>query len=220
MGRYFSADQAKEYYDSVGSKITSQNFYEDLAADDLVAHSSFETAISVFEFGCGIGQLAEKLLRDHLKPSAQYYGVDLSSTMLAFAKERLHAYESKITLLNINGSLKINLPDATFDRFVSTFVLDLLAPDDITLILQEARRLLVPGVGYLCLANLTRAQGLVSQIVMAGWVLLFKISPKIVGGCRPIDIQTYLTNTDWKVEYTNVIVSRGVPAQVLVARRV
>ncbi len=219
MVRYLSTDQAKEFYDRAGSKKTSQNVYEDLAITDLIAHSSFESATHVFEFGCGRGQLAEKLLRSYLKPPTKYFGVDVSPTMLALADTRLRPYKSMVTLLKTNGTLKLDLPDGTFDRFISTFVLDLFSPDDITLILREAHRLLVSGKGYLCLANLTRAKGMLPRIIMSFWTVLFKFSPKIVGGCRPLDIRGYITPPDWQIEYTNVIVSRGVPTQVLVARK-
>ncbi len=128
MGRFLDADQAKEFYDRAGSKMSSQDFYEDRAVDDLIAHSAFESASRVFELGFGRGQLAEKLLRFHLKSSAKYYGVDISSTMLGFARERLHPYDSQVTLSHTDGILKFNFPDSAFDRFITTFVLDILSP--------------------------------------------------------------------------------------------
>ncbi len=219
MVRYFSADQAKLYYDRAGSKKKSADLYEDLAINDLIAHSSFNDASNVFELGCGRGQLAEMLLSSHLKPSAKYFGVDVSTTMIASTEKRLLPYKSMATLLKTDGNLKFDLPDGLFDRFITTFVLDLFSPEDITLVLREAHRLLTPKTGYLCLTNLTNAKGIRPRIVMSFWSVLFKISPKIVGGCRPLDLGDYIIPPDWQIEYSNVIISRGVPTQVLVAQR-
>ena len=55
-----------------------------------------------------------------------------------------------------DGSFRYPFPDAGFDRFVATYVLDLLSDRDLGLALQEARRLLAPQ-GLVCLGPAPRA---------------------------------------------------------------
>ena len=44
-------EQAQAFYNRMGAKQDWQAFYEAIATNDLIAHASFETAQSVFEFG-------------------------------------------------------------------------------------------------------------------------------------------------------------------------
>ena len=55
-------EQAKTFYDRLGSRQDSQAFYEDPAIRDLIAEADFETARSIFEFGCGTGRGQTELL--------------------------------------------------------------------------------------------------------------------------------------------------------------
>ena len=54
--------QAQAFYEWMRAKQDWQAFYEAKAMHDLIAHASFETAQAVFEFGCGTGAFAERLL--------------------------------------------------------------------------------------------------------------------------------------------------------------
>ena len=54
--------QTREFYNQFGAKQDSQSFYERPAIDELIAHSNFSEAHSVFEFGCGTGRFADELL--------------------------------------------------------------------------------------------------------------------------------------------------------------
>ena len=80
--RVLTHEQARAFYDWMGSKQDWQAFYEARATQDLIAHASFETAQAVFEFGCGTGAFAERLLASHLTPEASYVAVDSSTTMI------------------------------------------------------------------------------------------------------------------------------------------
>jgi ubiquinone/menaquinone biosynthesis C-methylase UbiE len=68
---------------------------------------------------------------NHLPTTAQYLGVDSSSTMVELTRKRLARFDSRAEVLQTDGSLTFTLPDESFDRFVSNYVLDLLSPDDI-----------------------------------------------------------------------------------------
>jgi len=107
-------------------------------------------------------------------------------------------------------------PDHSFDRFVSTYVLDLLAPDFIERLLSEAHRVLVPG-GKLCLVSMTFGASPLSRAVCWGWHRLWRLSPGIVGGCHPIELLEYLPSGAWKPNHQTKVTSWGVTSEVLVA---
>lgn len=62
-----SRAQVKLFYDRLGARQDWQAFYEDPAAEELIAHAEFEKAKLVFEFGCGTGRFAERILAHHLR---------------------------------------------------------------------------------------------------------------------------------------------------------
>jgi SAM-dependent methyltransferase len=64
--RTLSHDEARRAYDRIGSLQDSQAFYEDVATSLLLQHGDFPSARSVFEFGCGTGRFAQRLLEEQL----------------------------------------------------------------------------------------------------------------------------------------------------------
>ena len=138
--------------------------------------------------------------------------------MVSLARERLKPWPERARVYQSDGALRIDEPDRTFDRFVSTYVLDLLAPDFIERLLSEAHRLLVPG-GKLCLVSLTFGASRLSRAVCWGWQRLWRFSPVIAGGCRPIELLDYPPSEGWKPDHQTTITSWGVSSEVLVAWR-
>jgi ubiquinone/menaquinone biosynthesis C-methylase UbiE len=213
--RYLSPEAAKRFYDRFGSRQDWQAFFESRAVSELIAHAAFESAHSVFEFGCGTGALAARLLQHQLPGDTRYVGLDISSTMVSLSLERLKPWSGRARVYQTDGSPRIPEPDHAFDRFVSTYVLDLLTPDFIEQILSEAHRLLVPG-GKLCLVSLTFGASHLSRAVCWGWQRLWWLSPAIVGGCRPIELADYLRSESWKPDHQATVTSWGVSSEVLV----
>ena len=175
-----SPSEAKTFYDRFGKKQDSQGFYEDPATDDLLAHADFGQAGRVFEFGCGTGRLAEKLLTAHLSATARYTGCDLSSTMVGLATKRLAAYEERAQVIQSDGAIRFPVPDRSVDRVVSAYVLDLLSESDIKAFFLEAHRVLDTG-GRVCLVSLTRGTTLLSRLVTGVWQSIFRVRASLVG---------------------------------------
>jgi trans-aconitate methyltransferase len=65
-----------------------QRLYENSAISELIAHAAFDSAHSVFEFGCGTATFAARLLQRYLPADARYVGLDISSTMVSLAQQR------------------------------------------------------------------------------------------------------------------------------------
>jgi len=215
-GRYLSPEEAKRFYDRLGSGQDWQRFYENPATSQLIAHAGFDSAHSVFEFGCGTGSSAAGLLQRRLPADARFVGLDISSTMVSLAQERLKPWSGRARVYQTDGSPRIPEPDGSFDRFVSTYVLDLLGPDFIRQLLSEAHRVLVPG-GKLCLVSLTFGASPVSRAVCWGWQRLWRLSPGIVGGCHPIELSDYLRPEWWKADHQSKLTNWGISSEVVVA---
>jgi ubiquinone/menaquinone biosynthesis C-methylase UbiE len=217
--RYLTAEQTRRVYDRIGRIQDLQAVYEHRAIKAVLAHADFAHAHSVCELGHGTGALAERLLRDELPSDGRYTGIDISPRMHELATRRLNAYADRIELRLGNALPELPYPDASFDRFLAAYVLDLLSPGDITRTLAEAHRLLVPG-GLLCLASLTTGTTLPSRLVTRAWETLWSLKPALVGGCRPITITDHLDQTAWTLRHHQTVTTLAITSDVVIAARV
>lgn len=211
-------DEARSFYDAFGRKQDDQAWYEEPALDVAIAHGRFGDAGAVFEFGCGTGRFARRLFDDHLPPDARYLGVDLSTTMTGLARECLAFYAERAEVRLCDGAAESGEPAASFDRFVSSYVLDLLPEAEIRALLREARHILKPG-GILVLVGLTLGTGLLPRLVSTLWRLVHRARPRLVGGCRPIVVHDFLEPRSWALVHRETVECRGLSSEVLVASR-
>lgn len=216
-GRTFSHAAARRFYDRFGSLQDTQMFYEKAPFARLVSRMEFGAAHAVFEFGCGTGRFAADLLERYLPPDARYAGVDVSATMVRLTKKRLERFGTRAEMRLSDGAPRLDFPDASFDRFVSTYVLDILSPADVRAVLGEAHRVLVRG-GHIGLISLTRGERGFARLLTSAWGRLWALSPTLVGGCRPINLTPYVESPDWTVEHDEIVTSFGVPSQIVIAR--
>jgi ubiquinone/menaquinone biosynthesis C-methylase UbiE len=216
--RYLSREEARRFYDRFGSKQDAQAFYEDAALELLARHSAFESASRVVEVGCGTGRFAERLLQAMLPATATYWGCDISATMVALARKRLAPFGGRARVDQVSGEPPLPVSSGGVDRFVSTYVFDLLAPSEIEDFLAEAWRILVPG-GRLCTVSIARGHTLPSKLVMSLWSVVSHVMPGLVGGCRPIEITPLLSRPRWAVVHQGGIVAFGVASEVVAASR-
>jgi len=213
-----SHQAARRVYDRIGARQDSQAFYEDVATRELIRHGEFDSAEAVFEFGCGTGRFAGRLLADFLPSDASYRGIDLSPTMVALAQERLSAYAPRAVVVLSEGGPPVQEGSASCDRFVSNYVFDLLSEQDIRAVLLEAHRMLRSG-GLLCLTGLSTGVGPLSRAVAGVWSRIQALRPGLVGGCRPLDLLPFLAESDWKLRHHAKVVAFGVTSEALVAER-
>jgi len=211
-----SRAEAKVFYDRFGAKQDSQAWYEDPAINELLLHAGFDQADSICEFGCGTGRLAIRLFEEKLPVAARYFGWDLSATMVRLARERLSSLGDRASVELTQGDVTLPVPAQSFDRFVSTYVLDLLPADEIAASLAEAHRVLRAG-GKLCLVGLTRGQQGCGRWVSAVWDRLHKLRPSLVGGCRPIELVRHLDPKQWAIQHRTIVTAYCVASEVLVA---
>ena len=214
-----SYEQAKRFYDWMGAKQDAQCFYERPALADLVSHLELAEAENVIEFGCGTGRLAEELFNRYLSLNACYVGLDLSRTMIELAQSRTARFGGRAAIQQTSGTTHVDLPDGAFDRFISTYVLDLLSERDIDSLLSEAYRVLTNG-GLPGVVSLTRGSRGLSRFVTWTWERLQQFSPMLTGGCRPIKIRPLLEDLRWKVLHRNVVTPFAVASEIVVAEKI
>ena len=118
--------QARSVYDRIGRAQDWQAFYEDATINRLVANAALGADQAIFEFGCGTGRLAARLLLGALPPSVNYLGVDISPVMIDLATRRVAAWAERAKVVLVDGSLPLPADDGFADRVLSTFVFDLL----------------------------------------------------------------------------------------------
>jgi len=216
---HFGREDVRRYYDRAGSFQDKQSFYEDVALDALVRHGDFAAAQSVFEFGCGTGRFAERLLADVLPPTARYVGIDISSTMLELARGRLARWAGRAEVRESVAGFDFSDLGGPFDRIVATYVFDLLSEEDIAAALAGCRATVKPG-GLLCTAGLTRGTTAMSRLTSSAWSWIHARKPSLVGGCRPLELCDHLPKTDWRVIHREVVVGATVPSEVIVAEAI
>lgn len=218
MERTISRDEARRYYDRAGRMQDRQAFYEDGALAALVKNADFASAGAVFELGCGTGRFAALLLERHLRSEARYVGIDLSGTMIAIARERLKPFSGRAEVHQTDGSFDFAGFGGPFDRAVATYVFDLMSEDDIRAALAGIHSALGKG-GLLCAAGLTRGIGVASNAASSLWTWVFRINPRLVGGCRPIQLVEMLAPETWRIVHREVVVNAAIPSEVVIAER-
>jgi ubiquinone/menaquinone biosynthesis C-methylase UbiE len=216
MKRDFTIADARNFYDRFGSKQDLQAFYENPAIEKLIAHADFEHARAVFELGFGTGRLAQRLFEHHFPLDCRYAGTDISTTMERLARERLKRWPDRVKITAADGSQHVDAPSRTFDRFVSTYVLDMFSQEGVRGVIGEAHRLLKPE-GKLCLVSLTEGKSLLGRMVTGLWKCVYEFKPALVGGCRPVELLEYLDAGYWGIEYADTVSSYGVTSGIVVA---
>lgn len=213
-----SPERTRRLYDRIGRLQDRQSFYEDPAVDALLAAAAFEGARSVVELGCGTGRLAARLLRDHLPPDARYLGLDVSPRMVELARDRVARWAERAVVRLVDGSWPLPVADAGADRFLVTYVLDLLSAADAAAALAEAHRVLEPG-GRLCVCGLTHGATPAARLLERLWLWVWRRWPAALGGCRPVTVANALAPEQWAIEHHRVVTKWALSSEVLVAAR-
>src|SRR6266850_745289 len=104
----------------------------------------------VLDLGCGAGSLAVMMA----KRGARVVGIDTSESMLQTAQKRVVSehLEDAVQVRRLSVMEIDALPSRSFDLVVGTLVLSELSDEELTFVLAEARRLLVPD-GELLIAD-------------------------------------------------------------------
>jgi len=216
MTQMLDKQSIKRFYDRLGTRLDSQAFYEQSGLDVLIRYGHFESAHAVFEYGCGTGRLAKQLLQEYLPSDCHYTAIDISDNMIATTCKRLERWKERTCIEVSTGSVVLDYDDDSFDRFVCTYVVDLLSDDDAFKLIEEARRVLRPD-GLLCLVSIRPGDTWFSKMVMRVWHLIYKLNPILTGGCRPISLLVFIPEKKWDIINYQLISRYGVAIEIVIA---
>lgn len=207
------AAQARVVYDRIG-RVQDWQFYEDRAVARLIADCAPHTAHAIFEFGCGTGRLAAKMLK-LLPPTGRYLGVDVSPVMTTLAADRLAPWGDRAEVRLVDGSTPLPVDSNSADRIVCTYVFDLLDDSDVASVLGEFERILTPD-GLLCLVSLRAGITRFERLISGLWRMVWRRAPNLLGGCRPIQLDQLLGG-QWVIRGQDVVHSWGLVSEVILA---
>jgi len=140
---------------------------------------------TVLEVAVGTGILFVEVLKRN--PEGLTQGVDLTEAMLVEARHKAEASGVDTFRLVRGDACALPYPDERFDVLLNNFMFDLLPEPDFSLVLREFRRVLRPG-GRMVLANMTRPRHWYQGL----WEVLYRISPRLMGGCRGVELLPYV----------------------------
>jgi ubiquinone/menaquinone biosynthesis C-methylase UbiE len=99
---------------------------------------------SVLDLACGPGGWVLDVA--HAYPRLEVVGIDISQTMIRYAKARAKSQGLKNTSFHTMNILKpFEFPDQSFDLVNARFLVGVLSPGDWPMLIQECKRVLRPG---------------------------------------------------------------------------
>lgn len=216
--RFITPAQARRFYDRIGRGQDARPLSERRALDALAAQGDFGRATAVLEFGCGTGRFAARLLREGLPRDATYLGLDVSPHMTDLARLAVEPWAGRARVELTGGTIHFPVANASCDRVVSTYVLDLLSPADGATFVAEARRVLRSG-GLLALASLAPGRTTPARLVTHLWQALWRLNPALLGGCRPLSVSALLDPDEWTILADFPVTDWFLSSDVLVSAR-
>ena len=167
---------------------------------------------NILEVAVGTGLAFYEIVK--MNRQGQNLGIDISPGMLNKAKKRLSKLDGVTYRLELGSALHLPAEDQKFDLLVNNYMFDLIPFHEMDSILAEFHRVLKKE-GTLLLVNMTKGERFGSGL----YELIFRLSPKSMGGCRGIRLSERLRNHGFHVETREYHQQLLFPSEVIVARK-
>jgi ubiquinone/menaquinone biosynthesis C-methylase UbiE len=188
----------------------------------------------VLEVGFGAGRSLIALAHA-VGSTGQVIGIDLSSGMIAVAREQvskapscpsagighpdagcpLTACGNDVVTLHRGSALHLPYATASFDAVFSAFMLDLIDTPDIPCVLGEMRRALKPG-GRAGLVSMSKACA--GNVVVKVYERFHRWLPMLID-CRPIYLQSAVESAGLHCEVHQTRAMWGIPVEIVIAKK-
>jgi ubiquinone/menaquinone biosynthesis C-methylase UbiE len=187
-------------------------FTESRARDRAIELADIKDGQDILEVAVGTGMAFHEIVKKN--PTGRNVGIDLSEGMLSRARKRLQRLKGANYELKIGSALRLEEKDATIDLLMNNYMFDLMAFEEMDAALYEFKRVLRKN-GKLVLVNMTLGEKFGSEI----YNRLYRISPKLMGGCRGVQLSEKLKVHGFNVELREYYQQMLLPSEVILAEK-
>jgi ubiquinone/menaquinone biosynthesis C-methylase UbiE len=167
---------------------------------------------NILEVAVGTGLAFYEIVKRN--PDGTNIGIDISEGMLTKAKKRLRKLANANYELKLATAFNLEAEDNQFDLLINNYMLDLIPYDQMDAVLLEFKRVLKKD-GKLVLVNMTVGEKFGSGI----YDLIYRISPRLMGGCRGIRVSERLREHDFRIKSRAYYQQLLFPSEVILAQK-
>lgn len=203
-----SKKEARNYYNSISGIydwITASEKDFIRKGVDLLSVSPGER---ILEIGCGTGW-ALALIGKKLSGSGGLVGLDLSRQMLQKSRKKTSSQKSAAPNLIQADGASLPLKNNLFDGVFISFTLELFSLEEMRVVLDQIKRVLMPG-GRLIVIALSKEPG---NLPVKLYELANQLFP-VALDCRPIPLIDLMTENGFSVRETKRLMNWGLPIDI------
>lgn len=212
LKRNFVAEQVQDNYSNVAwfynlwAKLT-----ETKAEKKTLEYAEIKNGDKILEVAAGTGILFEEIVK--INSSGVNEAIDISPQMIKHAEKKL-ANKNLNYHIQQGSAYDLKYDNNSFDLIINNFMFDLLPVDDFAKILKEFYRVLKPG-GRVVISTMSFGQKWYNKI----WFYISKHFQKLMTGCRPIDLKSYITQAGFGNLRSVYISQCTLPSEVIKAEK-
>ena len=208
-----SQDQVEAIYNKLASTYDAWGLLtESRARKRALELADIQDGQNILEVAVGTGLAFYDIVSRN--PNGQNAGIDISSGMLEKARSRLESLRETGAnyTLRIGTAFNLDEKNGSIDILVNNYMFDLIPFDEMDKILKEFHRVLKKD-GKLILVTMTKGEQFGSGI----YDRLYRISPKVMGGCRGIQLSDRLKQHGFKLSAREYHQQLLFPSEVVLA---
>ena len=196
---------AKAWFYDIWSYLT-----ESKARERALELAEIQDGQSILEVAVGTGLMFNEIVKRNFH--GQNVGIDISEGMLSQAKVKLSKQNSENYSLSIGSAFDLKVGDASVDMLVNNYMFDLIPFNQMDKIISEFKRVLKRD-GKLILINMTKSESFGGGL----YENVYRLSPRILGGCRGVQMTDLLTQHGFKIEVREYIQQMLFPSGFIIA---
>lgn len=188
------------------------NLTESRARSRALELAEIKNGLNILEVAVGTGLAFYEIVKRN--PDGTNLGIDISAGMLKKAEKRLSRLSGANYELKKASAFNLDGEDAQFDVLINNYMFDLIPYDQMDAVLTEFKRKLKKE-GKLVLVNMTLGQKFGSGI----YDLVYRVSPRLMGGCRGIRLSEKLKEHGFHVKLREYHQQCLFPSEVILAQK-
>ncbi len=206
-----SQDEIAKVYDSLANVYDIWgNLTESKARNRALELAEIKNNQNILEVAVGTGLAFFEIVKRN--PDGTNIGIDISAGMLKKAGKRLSRLSEASYALKQASAFALDSEDEQFDVLINNYMFDLIPFDQMDAVLAEFKRVLKKG-GKLVLVNMTLGEKFGSGI----YDLIYRISPRLMGGCRGIRLSEKLKEHGFHIKRREYHQQCLFPSEVILA---